>query len=71
MIVTKAQLTTLKADYDKADKHEVDYGFDFENGYFSLVPYSEEDVRYTQNGSDTELPAIACEVEQIPETMAE
>ena len=73
MIVTKAQLTTLKADYDKADKHEVDYGFDFENAYFSLVPYSEEDVRYaqTQNGSDTELPAIACEVEQIPETTAE
>ncbi len=74
MIVTKAQMTTLKADYDKADKHEVDYGFDFENGYFSLVPYSEEDVRYAQyaqNGSDTELPAIACEVEQIPETMAE
>ena len=73
MIVTKAQLTTLKADYDKADKHEVDYGFDFENAYFSLGPYSEEDVRYaqTQNGSDTELPAIACEVEQIPETTAE
>ncbi len=71
MIVTKAQLTTLKADYDKADRTEVDYGFDFENAYFSLVPYSEEDVRYAQNGSDTELPAIACEVEQIPETMAE
>ena len=71
MIVTKAQLAALKADYDKADKHEIDYGFDFENSYFSLVPYSEEDVRYAQNGSDTELPAIACEVEQIPETMAE
>lgn len=58
MIVTKAQLSALKADYDKADKTEVDYGFDFENAYFSLVPYSEEDVNYAMRESDTAIPAI-------------
>jgi len=56
MIVTKAQLSALKADYDKADKTVGE--FDFENAYFSLVPYSEEDVNYAIRESDTGIPTI-------------
>lgn len=71
MIVTKAQLAALKADYDKADKTEVDYGFDFENGYFSLVPYPEEDIKYMQDEQTAYVTAIPEDPNQIPETMAE
>ncbi len=71
MIVTKAQLAALKADYDKADKTEVDYGFDFENSYFSLVPYPEEDIKYMQDEQTAYVTAIPEDPNQIPETMAE
>lgn len=71
MIVTKAQLAALKADYDKADKTEVDYGFDFENSYFSLVPYPEEDIKYMQDEQTAYLIPDTDDLYQIPETMAE
>lgn len=43
-VITKAQLALLKENYTAAEKP---YGeFDFENDYFSMVPYPEEDIAY-------------------------
>lgn len=70
MFVTRAQLASLKEDYDKADKTEVDYGFDFDNAYFSLVPYPEEDIKYMQDEETAYVTAIPEDPDQIPETTA-
>lgn len=69
MIVTKAQLAKLKADYDNAEKTVGE--FDFENSYFSLVPYPEEDIKYMQDEETAYVTAIPEDPNQIPETTAE
>ena len=65
-VMTKAQLSTLKADYDKAEKTVGEFNFD--KNYFSMVSYPEDDIanmnKPPQTSDETEDP------NQIPDTMA-